>query len=215
MQSTLFFEEQIARLKSQLRVKEDQEVADLLGMSKAAFSARKTRGSFPEDKVRALAQQRPELGIDVDYVLTGRALGQRALEAAAGLPGRLRMLREVEGLGAVLKASGATPEQWVKWEAAEFVPKLPPGTLQRLVDAFDIDAAAFLLGKPEALAVFESDESILLRNYRACSPADQDALRHQAAFLAGRAQSLNADGRYPKAEDEPARTVHSPRKKKL
>lgn len=153
--------------------------------------------------------------MDVDYVLTGKSVQARAEEAARGLPERMRMLREEVGLGAVLKATGATPEQWFKWEAAEFVPNLPPGTLQRLVDALDIDAAAFLLGKPEALEVFETDESILLRNYRACTPADQDALRHQAAFLAGRAQSLTADGRCPKAEDEPARALRAQRKKKL
>ncbi len=46
-------------------------MADALGMTKAAFSARKKRGSFPVDKLKALAADRPELGLDVKYVLTG------------------------------------------------------------------------------------------------------------------------------------------------
>ena len=71
MQSALFFDEALLRLKRQVGTLEDQQVADLLGLKKAAFSARKSRGSFPEKELRALAQQRPELGIDVDYVLTG------------------------------------------------------------------------------------------------------------------------------------------------
>lgn len=78
MQSTNSFDAQIGRLKGALQIQEDQEVARLLGMGKAAFSARKVRGSFPEEKLRALAQQRPELNIDVDYVITGVA--QAALE---------------------------------------------------------------------------------------------------------------------------------------
>lgn len=71
MQSTLFFDEALLRLKRQVGTLEDQQVADLLGLKKAAFSARKSRGSFPEKELRALAQQHPEMGIDVGYVLTG------------------------------------------------------------------------------------------------------------------------------------------------
>lgn len=71
MQSTLFFDDALLRLKRQVGTLEDQQVADLLGLKKGAFSARKSRGSFPEKELRALAQQRPELGIDVEYVLTG------------------------------------------------------------------------------------------------------------------------------------------------
>lgn len=85
MQST-FFDQPLSRLKKALGVREDQEAALALGMSKAAFSARKTRGSFPEKELRALAQRRPELGIDVEYVLTGASLTgrqQQLLDAAA------------------------------------------------------------------------------------------------------------------------------------
>jgi len=66
-----FFSDALARLKHQLRVSKDQEVASLLGMGKTAFSERKKRGSFPEREVVALSASRPDLGIDVAYVLTG------------------------------------------------------------------------------------------------------------------------------------------------
>ncbi len=83
MKST-FIDSQLVRLKEVLRVSEDQEVAEVLGMSKAAFSARKKRGSFPEKELRALAQQRPELGIDVEYVLTGGTLSAHERQALEG-----------------------------------------------------------------------------------------------------------------------------------
>lgn len=66
------FDRQLLRLKEALGKTDDQDVASALGMTKAAFSARKTRGVFPEDKLAALAIQRPELGLDVGYVMTGR-----------------------------------------------------------------------------------------------------------------------------------------------
>lgn len=72
MKSTINFGEALSRLKVQMGVSEDQEVAEALGLSKAAFSARKGRDSFPEKELRALLNERPELPIDVDYVLTGR-----------------------------------------------------------------------------------------------------------------------------------------------
>lgn len=72
------FDAAVLRLKGQVGMTEDQAVASLLGLSKASFSDRKRRDSFPEDKLRALAHQRPELNIDVDYVITGVA--QAALD---------------------------------------------------------------------------------------------------------------------------------------
>lgn len=82
------FDAALLRLKGQIGMTEDQAVAGLLGLSKASFSDRKRRDSFPVDKLRALAQQRTDLNIDVDYVLTGVA--QAALEiiaaAQAGTP---------------------------------------------------------------------------------------------------------------------------------
>lgn len=68
-----FFSDALARLKHELRVSKDQEVAALLGLGKTAFSERKKRGSFPHKELLVLAEERPELGIDVNYVLTGTA----------------------------------------------------------------------------------------------------------------------------------------------
>lgn len=91
------------RLKERLGVSLDKEVAEALGMTREAFNSRKVRGSFPADKLRVLAAQRPDLKIDPDYVLTGvpgagvemppptpqAALGAVALmESAAAITGR-------------------------------------------------------------------------------------------------------------------------------
>jgi transcriptional regulator with XRE-family HTH domain len=62
---------QLMRLKAELCVTRDKEVAAALGMSPVALSARIKRDSFPKDKLFALAQKSPELGIDVDFVLAG------------------------------------------------------------------------------------------------------------------------------------------------
>jgi hypothetical protein len=59
------------RLKNALRTDKDQKCAEFLGLSKNAFSERKRRNAFPEKELRSLAQRRPELGINVDYVLAG------------------------------------------------------------------------------------------------------------------------------------------------
>ena len=66
-----FFEEAALRLKQQLKVKDDKEVAAALGMSASALNMRKKRGNFPIKEVFALAAQRPELGLDPDWIVTG------------------------------------------------------------------------------------------------------------------------------------------------
>ena len=65
------FEAQLLRLKQATNVLEEKDIADLLGMHKSAFSARKKRDVFPEEKLWALAHKRPDLNIDVLAVLTG------------------------------------------------------------------------------------------------------------------------------------------------
>jgi hypothetical protein len=71
------FDQQLLRLKSMLGVTSDQDVAALLGLSKAAFSDRKRRDAFPEDKLLALVATRTDLAIDPQYVLTGVAAKDR------------------------------------------------------------------------------------------------------------------------------------------
>lgn len=66
-----FFEEATLRLKQQLHVKADKDAAKELGLSAVAWVGRKKRGNFPEKELYALAAKRPELALDVDYVLTG------------------------------------------------------------------------------------------------------------------------------------------------
>ncbi len=66
-----FFEEATLRLKQQLKVTDDKEVADRLGLSASALNMRKKRGNFPIKEVFALAAQRPELGLDPDWIVTG------------------------------------------------------------------------------------------------------------------------------------------------
>ena len=125
MQST-FFDQQLFRLKEALTAHEDQEVAVALGMTKAAFSARKKRGVFPEKELYALAAKRPELGLDVDYVLTGITAASRGLNDAA----RARVERAsdaglgFEGLYAYAKSqSHGTGSARVK-QLAAMLPKL-------------------------------------------------------------------------------------------
>ncbi len=66
-----FFEEATLRLKQQLNVTADQEAAAILGLTKHAWMGRKKRDSFPEKELWALSAQRPDLNLDVDYILKG------------------------------------------------------------------------------------------------------------------------------------------------
>lgn len=106
------FSDCLDRLKPFLRVSKDQEVAAALGLSKTAFSERKKRGSFPDRELRALAQQRPELGIDVEYVLTGGTLTahqRQAQERAQAFTQALNTTpAEKERLRSLLDAAGTT-----------------------------------------------------------------------------------------------------------
>ena len=73
MRITKDFELRLERLKVSLKVFDDQAVASALGMAKGAFLTRKTRGVWPENEVRLLAQRYPELNIDVNWVSTGES----------------------------------------------------------------------------------------------------------------------------------------------
>ncbi|MDR1890131.1 MAG: helix-turn-helix domain containing protein [Zoogloeaceae bacterium] len=89
------FENCLLRLKQVLGTATDKEAAEILGLSDKALNARKRRNAFPETKLYALAAKRPDLKLDVDYVLTGisraahdrlaanQAAGERARERGA------------------------------------------------------------------------------------------------------------------------------------
>lgn len=72
----------LLRLKERLGIDSDRAIAEMLDIGEKALNARKSRGVSIEKELRALAQQRPELGLDVDYILTGKGLtGLRKTEA--------------------------------------------------------------------------------------------------------------------------------------
>jgi len=64
------FDARVLRLKEQLGVRKELEVAKALGMSPSSLWGRRKRGSFPEVELYALAAKRPDLRLDVDYILT-------------------------------------------------------------------------------------------------------------------------------------------------
>lgn len=86
-------EQALLRLKEQLVVATDKEVAELLGMGEKALNARKKRDAFPEDKLFAFVAKNPERNIDVAYVMTGTPAvvhGVMAeIKAAADIASRL------------------------------------------------------------------------------------------------------------------------------
>ncbi len=88
------FSEVLERLKHELRVSKDQEVADFLGMSKTAFAERKRRGVFPEEKLLAVAAGHPN--VDVGYVLRGIRRGEEHTASAAQVL-RVRVLASLLG----------------------------------------------------------------------------------------------------------------------
>lgn len=63
----------LLRLKEHTGLPSDKDIAELLGMEAKAFHARKARGVFPEEKLLALTARRPDLNLDVAYVLTGQS----------------------------------------------------------------------------------------------------------------------------------------------
>lgn len=181
------FSDCLDRLKPTLRVSKDQEVAAALGLSKTAFSERKKRGSFPDRELRALAQQRPDLKIDVDYVLTGRAstmaIGTRNQVGARLRNARLRARCSDVSLAAHLGCSLAD------YAALEDGLRSPtPAEVNALHQHPDIDATLVLSGYSLQRLEWDLDEGeqLLMRHYRTCTAADQEVIRHQAEFLASR-----------------------------
>lgn len=78
-----FFVKALNRLKECLGVSKDKQVAEALGLSDKAFNARKARNTFPEKDLLALSARRPELKLDVTYVLTGERVSDRDQEVLA------------------------------------------------------------------------------------------------------------------------------------
>lgn len=66
------FTDIVNRLKTELSMTMDKEVAEFLGMSKSAFAERKRRNVFPEEALRLADLKHPDLKLDLEYILTGQ-----------------------------------------------------------------------------------------------------------------------------------------------
>lgn len=182
------FSDLLLRLKHELRTSKDQEVAAALGLSKTAFSERKKRGSFPERELLALAEARPELGIDTHYVLTGERLKDSVAEAIRTLPERVREIRGAMSEAEFAGAWGIEVEQLAQVESGQRPPTV--NLLKRLAEMYPDDANYLMTGvRPEIAEPLTAREIVLVTNYRASSDEGREALTYQANFFA----QYNAD----------------------
>jgi len=65
------FTDIVNRLKTELSLTMDKEVAEFLGLSKTAFAERKRRGVFPKEALKLADLTHPEYRLDLEYILTG------------------------------------------------------------------------------------------------------------------------------------------------
>lgn len=132
-----FFEEATLRLKQQLQTSEDKQVAEALGMTGNAWTKRKTRDAFPENELYALAAKRPDLKIDVAYVLTG--IPSEAHSRLSDLQAGLDMTMAAgANTFAEMKAGG----QLLAQQMGHARPTLAPDELALLSDYRALDARA-------------------------------------------------------------------------
>ncbi len=180
----IFFEEAALRLKQQLKVHSDKEAAALLGLSAVAWVGRKNRNNFPEKELRALAQTRPDLKLDVHYVLTGEKQSEAWLK---NFPARLAQVRAGRSYAEFAPLMGATVEDVVLIEAGAQMPT--KAQFVKLVESHPSKSPVWIAGgeAPKLAQPLDDLEVVLITNYRANSPRDQAALRKQAAGLAGEA----------------------------
>jgi transcriptional regulator with XRE-family HTH domain len=178
------FDQQLLRLKQVLQISEDQAVAEALGMSKAAFSDRKRRNAFPADKLYALAAKRPDLKLDVEYVLSGRSGAEMAASMLTNFGPRLREVRGKRTPAKFAKLLGVSVGDLALMERGERRPT--PDEALRLQETHPQHSVIWLWGgeAPTLNGELDQLEVILIRNYRAATPEGQDLLRRQAAMLA-------------------------------
>ena len=67
----IVFEEQLNRAKEILHITSDKDFAELLGINAKTFSRNRRKFEFPELELRALANKRPDLPLEFDYIYTG------------------------------------------------------------------------------------------------------------------------------------------------
>jgi transcriptional regulator with XRE-family HTH domain len=177
------FDERLLRLKQELKTDQDKDVAALLGLSKAAFSDRKGRDSFPEDKLLALKAKRPDLAIDVDYVLTGlRSADVRA--RVEGLRERLREVRGEQSIEAFADELGLEAQHLQDVENGTASPGL--ALFKALVQTRpEMDVLWFFTGQRQKLdGDLSPREVVLVTNYRAADARGKAVLSRLSAYLA-------------------------------
>lgn len=109
----MLFVDFLERIKQELDLKKDKDVAQFLGIEPKAFSIRKKRDSIPVDAVRAAAYEHPEMNVDWSYILTGRrneAVKKKASPSDGLSPEErelLAMFRAASGLGRAVILSAA------------------------------------------------------------------------------------------------------------
>lgn len=179
-----YFLDCLNRLKHYLRVSNDAEVAAALGISKTAFAERKRRGSFPDDKLFALAAKRPELKIDVNYVLKGETATETATKWIAVFPARLREVRATRSPAAFAKLMNLSLTELEELEAGSRLPTQE--FVMRLAEKHPDRSVAWLFGgeAPTVDGELSDLEAILIKNYRSASEEGRHLMRHQAACLA-------------------------------
>jgi transcriptional regulator with XRE-family HTH domain len=206
-----------------LRLKQERE---RMGLTQPAFAdlagaAKRTVIDWEKGVSSPTAVQMAafaKAGLDVDYVITGKTAKDRAAEIYEGLPRAFAALRGGKTEAEMGAKIGVTAERWAEIERGGRGPT--SAELMALGDAFpQTDFIELVTGSPRVLSPPATGlEVVLVENYRACLPPDQDAIRYQVAALAARAtvpaSSMLPDGRYPQRVDAPPATLHDkPRKK--
>jgi hypothetical protein len=151
------FEKATLRLKQQLGVTQDKQVAALLNLTDATWKMRKKRGQFPETEIYALAAKRPNLCLDLDYILTGQTEEQKAMLVATPeeLPAiqaayEQRKLDETRlGKGSAGKKPGMLETVKNAYNLGEQVGKFAGNAIMSVPDA--------LMGKPTPLTPEEAE----------------------------------------------------------
>lgn len=179
----------LLRLKAQTGLQADKEIAELLGISPTAFNDRKRRDAFPEDKLLALATRRPELNLDVDYVLTGNTENAIA-RAAATIGARIRQVRGETDAADFAAALGIAVDELQRIEQGAKKPSAE--LLKHLMSSSpNVDPVWLLTGKPRTLeGDLTSHEMVLVANYRASSPEGQALIRRLAVEAADYARAV-------------------------
>lgn len=118
------FLEMLLRLKEQLGVQADKDVAAFLGMSPTALNQRKSRDVFPEKEVLALKSLRPELALDVDYIFTGiRSTQYEALNVDSKKSNGVYELERLIGMYSLLSSEAQQAAfamvQHLRWQEFE------------------------------------------------------------------------------------------------